>query len=203
LGETGGQHDRRVDPAAADRRERLVNTVLIPQQGCGHPVVPRRGGGGPAGAVQRVRAPATVTQPSVLVGLVGGAGRDRSLRRLGAGQKLDAGSHAECRSVDHNAKSVSPERRATSCRRPHRPLPWPLPLVGANAVAWVMAVVIGQLRLSTRDGIWLLSRDGHDLCSESVGEGCLAVTQPRRRVVTDGRAAPTLEEGSPWPSCSM
>jgi len=32
---------------------------------------------------------------------------------------------------------------------------------------------------------------------------CLAVTQPRRRLLTDGRAAPTLEEGSPWPSCSM
>ena len=39
--------------------------------------------------------------------------------------------------------------------------------------------------------IWLISRDGHDLCSDSVGEGCLAVTQPRRRVLTDGRAAPT------------
>jgi hypothetical protein len=52
-------------------------------------------------------------------------------------------------------------------------------------------------------GIWLISRDGHDLCSDSVGEGCLAVTQPRGRVLTDGRAAPNLEEGSPWPSCSM
>ena len=30
-----------------------------------------------------------------------------------------------------------------------------------------------------------------------------AVTQPRGTVLTDGRAAPTLEEGSPWPSCSM
>ena len=35
------------------------------------------------------------------------------------------------------------------------------------------------------------------------GGGCRAVTQPRRRVLTDGRAAPNLEEGSPWPSCSM
>src|SRR5215211_8778300 len=42
-----------------------------------------------------------------------------------------------------------------------------------------------------------------DLCSDSVGKGCLAVTQPRRRLLTYGRAAPTLEEGSPWPSCSM
>ena len=33
-----------------------------------------------------------------------------------------------------------------------------------------------------------------DLCSDSVGGGCLAVTQPRRKVLTDGRAAPTLEE---------
>ena len=49
-------------------------------------------------------------------------------------------------------------------------------------------------------GIWLISRDGHDLCSDSVGEGCLAVTQPRRKVLTDGRAAPNLEEGLPWPS---
>jgi hypothetical protein len=37
-------------------------------------------------------------------------------------------------------------------------------------------------------------RDGHDLCSDSVGEGCRAVTQPRRRVLTDGRAAPNLKE---------
>jgi DNA replication protein DnaC len=44
---------------------------------------------------------------------------------------------------------------------------------------------------------WLISRDGHDLCSDSVGEGCLAVTQPRRKVLTDARAAPNLEEGSP------
>src|SRR4029453_409987 len=51
--------------------------------------------------------------------------------------------------------------------------------------------------------IWLISRDGHDLCSVSVGEGCLAMTQPRGRVLTDARAASTLEEGSPWPSCSM
>jgi|SoiMethySBSTD1v2_1073268.scaffolds.fasta_scaffold1009072_2 hypothetical protein len=51
--------------------------------------------------------------------------------------------------------------------------------------------------------IWLISRNGHDLWSDNLGEGCLAVTQPRRRVLTDGRAAPNLEEGSPWPSCSM
>ena len=42
-----------------------------------------------------------------------------------------------------------------------------------------------------------------DLCSDSVGEGCRTVTQPRRKVLTNGRAAPNLEEGSPWPSCSM
>jgi hypothetical protein len=59
---------------------------------------------------------------------------------------------------------------------------------------------IAWLALFAVAGIWLISRDGHDLCSDSVGEGCLAVTQPRRRVLTDGRAASNLEEGSPWPS---
>ena len=58
----------------------------------------------------------------------------------------------------------------------------------------------GIARDMVGSGIWLISGDGHDLCSDSVGEGCLAVTQPRRRVLTDGCAAPTLEEGSPWPS---
>jgi hypothetical protein len=38
---------------------------------------------------------------------------------------------------------------------------------------------------------------------DNVGEGCLAVTQPRGTVLTDRRAAPNLEEGPPWPSCSM
>jgi hypothetical protein len=38
---------------------------------------------------------------------------------------------------------------------------------------------------------------------DSVGEGCLAVTQPRGTVLTDGRVAPNLVEGSPWPSCSL
>jgi hypothetical protein len=33
------------------------------------------------------------------------------------------------------------QRLAVDC---HRPLRWPLPLVRANAVAWVMAVVVGQ-----------------------------------------------------------
>src|SRR5829696_4548024 len=41
-------------------------------------------------------------------------------------------------------------------------------------------------------------------CAQTASaKGCLAVTQPRRRLLTYGRAAPTLEEGSPWPSCSM
>jgi hypothetical protein len=44
---------------------------------------------------------------------------------------------------------------------------------------------------------------GHMQLDRSVGEGCLAVTRPRGRVLTDARAAPDLEEGSPWPSCSM
>ena len=57
-----------------------------------------------------------------------------------------------------------------------------------------------EAAMSCQIRIWLISRDGHDLSSDSVGEGCLAVTQPGRRVLTDGRAAPNLEEGSPWPS---
>jgi hypothetical protein len=65
------------------------------------------------------------------------------------------------------------------------------------------AGLIPQRQGCWRFRIWLIARDGHDLCSDSVGEGCLAVTQPRRRLLTDTRAAPTLEEGPPWPSCSM
>jgi sugar lactone lactonase YvrE len=56
------------------------------------------------------------------------------------------------------------------------------------------------LMLGGPDRIWLISRDGHDLCSDSVGKGDLAVTQPRGTVLTDCRAAPNLAEGSPWPS---
>ena len=100
-GETGGHHDRTVDRVGADRRKGLVDAMLVSEQGCGHPVMPRRGGGGAAGPVQRVRAPGAVTQPSVLVELVDGAGRDRSLRCLGAGQQVDAALDGECRSVGH------------------------------------------------------------------------------------------------------
>jgi hypothetical protein len=57
------------------------------------------------------------------------------------------------------------------------------------------AGLIPQRQGCWRFRIWLISRDGRDLCSDSVGEGRLAVTQPRRRVLTELRTSRKARHG--------
>jgi hypothetical protein len=111
----------------------------------------------------------------------------------------------------HNTAADQQQRRSAAvlCVRPGpagsgcRPVSVPYSCPRCVALSAAARASKALCAYGVSSGIWLRSRDGHDLWSGSVGEGCLAVTRPRGRVLTDGRAAPTLEEGWPWPSCSM